>query len=264
MPRRTKRTVDTHRVHVHGQLGHRQFVADPRVDDCCDHRMGGEAALQPPVELRLPVVECAATPVRRRGPSAAVDDLVGPAKEAIQRVHRRPDLRGQLARGPVERRVMAPLHAPADPVRRAEPRIRDGPHGSGRRRTAPQQQMTCAGHTHDPDRTGAARCNHARALAPKPDEVSHLRVSTALSGTRRLPGMSSAGAGRRVDGSQRPGWRTAQASRWHRRARRASARRRCGPTGARARRGRYRRSPRARGVRDHLRFPTRSERKAGR
>ena len=108
-----RRAVDPHRAHVRAQLVERQPVAPAGVDERADDRVrraaGGEAAL----ELALPGVERGAAGLGARGPARAVDDLVGGAHVAVQRVRRRPDLGRQAARRPVVRRVVAPVHAPA-------------------------------------------------------------------------------------------------------------------------------------------------------
>ena len=159
---------------------------DERADDRLRRAAGGQAAL----ELGLPGVERGAARRADGAPARAVDDLVGGAHVAVERVRRRPDLGRQPARGPVVRRVVAPLHAPArlvgagrapDPSRvavilsedamdgllDAHPALRDG---QGRRR--------------QDDRRGRARARGRRARAAH-DRLRGRRAGPRLARLRR-------------------------------------------------------------------------------
>ena len=101
------RAVDAHRVHVVVQLLERQPVAAAGVDE--RGRTGWRGAAS--------CASHASSAARRTsgevGAARPVDDLVGGADVGVQRVRRGPDRGGQAPRGPVVRRVVATVHAPA-------------------------------------------------------------------------------------------------------------------------------------------------------
>ena len=118
-----RRAVEPHRAHVGSQLAERQAVAAAGVDERADHGLARAPGGEPGLELGLPGVERGAARLGPAGAARAVDDLVGRADVAVERVRRRADLLRQPPRGPVIRRVVAPVHAPAGLVGAAQRRI---------------------------------------------------------------------------------------------------------------------------------------------
>ena len=98
-------------------------MAAAGVDERADHRLRRAAAGEPGLELGLPGVERGAARLRVGGTARAVDDLVGGAHVAVERVRGRTDLLRQPARRPVVGRIVAPVHPPAGLVRARQRRI---------------------------------------------------------------------------------------------------------------------------------------------
>ncbi len=115
--------VDAHRGHVAAEQVQRQPVAVAGVDEGRDHRMVGVAGPDAAVELRVPGVERRAAGRTGREAPGAVDDLIRTADEAVERVHGRPHVARQAPGRAPERRVVAPLQAPAGPVGLPQPLV---------------------------------------------------------------------------------------------------------------------------------------------
>ena len=96
-----RRAVEPHRAHVEPQLAQRQAVAAAGVDERAHHRLAG--APRPGRELGLPGVERGAARLGAAVAARAVDDLVGGADVAVERVRGRPDLLAAGAAWPSSR-----------------------------------------------------------------------------------------------------------------------------------------------------------------